>query len=118
MTKLKYDNKFHDPVLPTSSQTSVRSIEKLESSLSTNLVAFDYEFKRKPYASFNNYSIIPPIKNKNSNGHEALSDPAKRDEKNVERLLEQEMRNHTQTRISMENTKLEIRQNNSLSQNV
>ena len=79
-----------------SRRTSLRSIKSLEGSTGNRtLPAFEYEFKKKPYASFNSYSIIPPIQNKNSNAETSSSDNQHND-KSVEILLEQELNSHSQ----------------------
>jgi len=81
---------------PYSRRTSLRSIKSLEGSTGNRtLPAFEYEFKKKPYASFNSYSIIPPIQNKNSNTQTSSSGNQYND-KSVEMLLEQELNSHSQ----------------------
>ena len=95
MSKLNYNYSVDKQILPTSSRSSLRSMEKLEHNGSNHLPAFEYEFKRKPYASFNNYSIIPPIKNKNSNIQES-SNQVNEKEQRLEMLLEQEINSYTQ----------------------
>ena len=81
---------------PYSRRTSLRSIKSLEGSTGNRtLPAFEYEFKKKPYASFNSYSIIPPIQNKNSNTRTSSSGNQYND-KSVEMLLEQELNSHSQ----------------------
>ena len=52
-------------------------MEKLEATGHNQLPAFEYEFNRKHYASFNNYNIIPPIKNKGNNDNQDASIQAK-----------------------------------------
>ena len=95
MSKQNYNYSVDKQILPTSSLSSLQSIEKLEQTGSNHLPAFEYEFKRKPYASFNNYSIIPPIKNRNSNIQESSSQVNDK-EKRLEMLLEQEIDSYTQ----------------------
>ena len=86
---------------PYSRRTSLRSIKSLEGSTGNRtLPAFEYEFKKKPYASFNSYSIIPPIQNKNSNAETSSSDNQHND-KSVEMLLEQELNSHSQKHIGI-----------------
>ena len=70
-------------------------MEKLERTGSNLLPAFEYEFKSKPYASFNNYSIIPPIKNRSNNIQES-SDQVNDKGQRLEMLLEQEINSYTQ----------------------
>ena len=91
MSNVKYNFSFAGPSFPTSSRTSLRSIEKLEATGQIQLPAFEYEFKRKPYASFNNYNIIPPIKNKGNNDNQEASIQANQNEENVDEFLEQEL---------------------------
>lgn len=91
MTSTKYNFSFAGPSFSTSSRSSLRSIDKLETNGSNQLPAFEYEFKRKPYASFNSYSIIPPIKNKSNTEHKEPSKQINPDEDNVDAFLEQEI---------------------------
>ena len=95
MSKLNCNISVDKQILPTSSRSSLRSMEMLEHNGSNHLPAFEYEFKRKPYASFNNYSIIPPIKNRNSNVQES-SNQVNDKEQRLEMLLEQEISSYTQ----------------------
>ena len=53
--------------------------------------AFEYEFKRKPYVSFNSYTIIRSIKNKSNHGNQEPSIMANQNEETVDALLEQEI---------------------------
>ena len=86
---------------PYSRRTSLRSIKSLEGSTGNRtLPAFEYEFKKKPYASFNSYSIIPPIQNKNSNT-QTSSSGNKYNDKSVEMLLEQELNTHSKKHTGM-----------------
>ena len=91
MSNVKYNYTFAGPSFPTSSRTSLRSIEKLEAAGHNHLPAFEYEFKRKPYASFNSYNIIPPIRNKGNNDNQKSSIHANQNEENVDAFLEQEL---------------------------
>ena len=91
MSNVKYNFSFAGTSFPTSSRSSLRSIEKLEATGNNQLPAFEYEFKRKPYASFNSYTIIPPIKNKNNYGNEESSIQANQNEENVDAFHEQEL---------------------------
>ena len=77
-------------------------MDKVEGMVDANFTAFEYEFKRKPYASFNNYSVIPPIKNKNSTTQKSSSIDTPGEE-NVKMLLEQEILGHTQKRLNFTN---------------
>ena len=91
MSNVKYNYTFSGPSFPTSSRTSLRSIEKLEAAGHNHLPAFEYEFKRKPYASFNSYNIIPPIRNKGNDDNQKSSTQANQNEENVDAFLEQEL---------------------------
>ena len=91
MSNVKYNFSFAGTTFPTSSRSSLRSIEKLEATGDNQLPAFEYEFKRKPYASFNSYTIIPPIKNKSNYGNQETSMQAKQNEEHVDTFLEQEL---------------------------
>ena len=102
ISKYNYSYSFDKQILPTSSRSSLRSMEKLENSVGQHLPAFEYEFKRKPYASFNNYSIIPPIKTKSESVQESSKHESD-DEQRVEMLLEQEINSYTQKQGSMRN---------------
>ena len=97
----KYNHSVKDSILPTSRRQSMRSVDKVEEMVDANFTAFQYEFKRKPYASFNNYSVIPPIKNKSSNTQQTSSE--NHSEPNVQMLLEQEIHGHTQKRLNFTN---------------
>ena len=63
----------------------------MEATGHNQLPAFEYEFKRKPYGSFNNYNIIPPIINKCNNDNQDASIQANQNEENVDAFLEQEL---------------------------
>ena len=91
MSNVKYNFSFAVPSISTSSRTSLRSMEKLETNGSNQLPAFEYEFKRKPYASFNSYSIIPPIKNKINAESQEPSTQVNQNEENLDDFLEQEL---------------------------
>ena len=91
MSNVKYNFSFAGPTISTSSRTSLRSMEKFETNGSNQLPAFEYEFKRKPYASFNSYSIIPPIKNKGNTESQEPSTQVNQNEENLDEFLEQEL---------------------------
>ena len=110
---MKYNFNFASPSVSTSSRSSLRSIEKLESTASNQLPAFEYEFRRKPYASFNSYSIIPPIKNKSNTSLQEPSNQPNQDEENVEEFLEQEIRfSNTHKFVSLTNSDRHVNSNN------
>ena len=113
MSNTKYNFSFAGPSFSTSSRSSLRSIDKLEANGSHQLPAFEYEFKRKPYASFNSYSIIPPIKNKSDTEHKEPSTQIDPDEENVDTFLEQEISfSNTQKFVKLTNNNNRVRTNN------
>ena len=91
MSNVKYNFIFAGTSFPTLSRTSLRSIEKLEATGNNQFPAFEYEFKRKPYVSFNSYTITPLIKNKSSYGNQENFIMANQNEETVDTFLEQEL---------------------------
>ena len=113
MANVKYNFNFASPSFSTSSRSSLRSMEKLESTGTNQLPAFEYEFKRKPYASFNSYSIIPPIKNKSNTSLQGTSNQPNQEEENVGTFLEQEIKfSNTQKFVNLTNNDRLVNTNN------
>ena len=90
----KPKNSASDSILPVPRSQSIRSIDKVDGA---NFAAFEYEFKRKPYASFNNYSVIPPIQNKNKHSQEA----PKLENHSEQMLLNSEINSHSQKHLRL-----------------
>ena len=62
--KHKYGCKVNDAPLTTSNSHHRFTLRKAEDITVSNFSVFDVGLKGKAYTSFNNYTVIPPIKRK------------------------------------------------------
>ena len=88
--KPKYGCKLNATHLTTSSPHQRFTLRKAEDITVTNFSVFDIELKGKAYTSFNNYTVIPPIKTKSSKSQQNSSADNNKSE-DYQVLLKQEI---------------------------
>ena len=93
--KHKYGCKVNDATLSTSTPQRRFTSRKAEDITVPTFSVFDIEFKGKAYTSFNNYTVIPPIKSKSSKTQEKSSADNNNSE-DYQVLPQQEIEEHRQ----------------------